>query len=445
MADTHDLIIIGGGPGGYVAAERAGAAGKNVLLIERAHLGGTCLNAGCIPTNTLLHSAKLYSKIQNASHYGVHADNARFDLAEVMGRKRRVIQTLRNGVAYQMARHHVTVRAGEAAFVDRQTVQIEGDLFTAPNIIIATGAHPVWPDVPGIEHAVTTTQLLDRETLPAEMVILGAGPLAVGLAAIYGMIGVKVSLVSPEARLLPDHDSELVHLLLLELHNVTLHLESDVQRITPDSVTAAHKGHQLTLPADTIVICGQRVPNVEGLGLEHTGLDYSAAGILVDEQQRTNLPGVYAIGDVTGRAMWAHAASRMAEVAVNHLLGIPDRFRVHAMPSVVYSDPEIASVGLTADQATAQGFRVKVGRLPLSANGRWVIENEGRRGLCKVVVDADTGRLLGVHLLAPNAPDLIFGAAAMLEDEFRTADLKQVLFAHPTVSEILKDSVYELR
>ncbi|MBC8171704.1 MAG: dihydrolipoyl dehydrogenase [Anaerolineae bacterium] len=445
---THyDLIIIGAGPGGYIAAERAGAQGKKVLLIEKAQPGGVCLNRGCIPTKALLASAKLYAQMQNAAKFGVMVENPRFDFSTALARKDRIVQTLREGVVYQMERRGVDLLTGIATFVDRRTIEVNGTPYQADHIIIATGSTSLRPKLPGVDlpHVLTLPQSLEITTLPEKMVMIGADPIALSVATIFALVGVQVMVISDQPELLPDFDPEIITTLKLELKPLLkLELNSQVRSIEPGQVHYEQNGQTLTLPADMVVVSAGRAPNVTEVGLERLDLDYDASGIRVDDRMQTNLPGIYAIGDVTGRSMWAHSASRMAEVAVSHMLGGHDRMRYQAIPLPVYTVPEVAAVGLTEAQAKAQGYTVQTARLPLNANGRFLTDYESKRGLCKIVVDAKTQILLGVQLIAPNATELIHGAAAMLADEFRVQDVRQLVFAHPTMAEIFRDTLHEL-
>lgn len=443
---NFDVIIIGGGPGGYTAADRLASCGKRVLLIEKAQLGGVCLNMGCIPTKTLLHSAKFFAQIGQAAKYGLHVDNLHADLAAIIARKDRVIAQLRDGIAYQMSRRAVTVVGGTATCIDLHTVRVHDAVFRGEKIIIATGASPIMPPLAGIDqpHVMTTTQMLAAESLPHELVILGGTEIALGFAAIYALLGVSVTLVSEARELLPHIEQDLLALMRLELPSIRFKLGTRVSAIHADHLRCENGDGSFTLAADCVLICGGRQPNISGMNLEALNLDLSGGRIRVDDSLRTNVPNIYAIGDVTGRSMWAHAAMRMAEVATNHILGSPDQMRWTQIPTVIYTYPEIASVGFTEAAAKAQGYTVKTARLPLNASGRFLAENDGRRGLCKVVVEAHSGVLLGAHMIAPNASEVIFGLAAMLADEFRVQDIQQVLFAHPTVSEIFKDTLYEL-
>lgn len=444
----YDVIIIGGGPGGYVAADRLGARGFRVLLVEREQLGGVCLNVGCIPTKALLHAAKLYTLALSASKYGVEIRSARFNWAAAQQRKASVVANLRDGVAYQMNRRGVTVVSGAAQVLDRQTVEVDGARYRGQHLILATGASPHVPPLPGVDlpHVYTPHTILSLEKLPKHMVVIGGGAIALGVATIFGLVGVNVHVVEAGAQLLPTLDAELTAMLAQELaaQDIILHLNTQAVAITPKAVQCRKLDGGFSLPADVVLISLERRPNVDGLGFERLDLDYSEAGVRVDEQMRTNVPNVYAVGDVTGLSMWAHSAARMAEVAAATIAGRKDRFRLAHVPTAVYTYPEIASVGLTEQAAKAQGLNVKTARLPFNANGRFMTENEGRRGLCKVVVDADTRALLGVHMIGATCSEQIFGAATMLEDEFRLEDAQQVVFAHPTVAEIIRDTLFEV-
>lgn len=440
--NTHDVIVIGGGPAGYTAAGQLAQAGQETLLIEAAKLGGVCLNAGCIPSKTLLHSAKLLAQMHNSAAFGIAAAPPQVDWPALMTRKNAVIDKLRNGVHYQMVRRRVAIANGHATFLDRTTVQVDGATHSARHLIIATGASPALPPFAGAEHLLTTTDLFALESLPPSLILVGAGPIALGVATIFALLGVAVTLVDAGNTLLPAFDPELVNILRHDLPPMQIVLGQPITALADNTLTLADG---TTHTAAAVVYAGERRPNIHNLGLETLGLDLTDGVIVVDEQMRTNLPNVYAVGDVTGLSMWAHTAQRMGEVAAHTLLGLPDRFRLAHVPTVIYSEPQLASVGLTEREARDLGYSVRVGRLPLNYNGRYLAEHDlETRGLCKVVVDAATNQLLGVHLVGGNASELIFGAAAMLADEFRVQDVQQVLFAHPTIAEVLKDTLYEI-
>lgn len=453
-ASRFDLIIIGGGPGGYVAADRAGAAGMRVLLIEKGALGGLCLNAGCIPSKTLLASAKLFNGLSVGAKFGVHVTGAEFRMGEVQARKARIVGSLREGIAYQMTRRGVTVVRGTASFIDRRTVSVDGRDYTAPRIIIATGARHVRPDIPGIDrpHVHNLSEALDLGALPRTLTVIGVDPLALGIATIFMLLGVNVAFVSEQETILPDLEPDLVSMLQLEMRKATFYLGHSVEQIDEGTVTIREGTHVHTLPADLVLYSAGRAPAFDGLGLERIGLDIGPLPhstepgrhfILVNDRLQTNLPGVYAIGDVTGLSMWAHSASRMAEIAVATMLGRNERFRPDLMPGILYTSPEVAWVGLTEAAARRDGHNVRTMRLPMNANGRFLTETEEKRGLCKLILDAETGQILGAHLMAPNASDLLASLIALVSAEFRAADLKAIPFIHPTMSEIFRDAAYE--
>lgn len=444
--DAYDLIVIGGGPGGYIAAERAGARGKKVLLIEQAELGGVCLNEGCIPSKTLLNSAKLYRKIQHAAAFGVHVEGASFDLPAVMARKAKVVKTLVKGVAYQMKRHHVEVVTGRARLVDSRTVAVGDQQFEARSIIIATGSSAAPLPVAGADlpHVITSKDALELEDLPSDLVVVGGGFIGIELASFFSAVGVNVTVIEMLPEILPYADPELAQAFRKHLRDVTFHLGAKVEEITAAGVTLSTGEASETVVADRVLACVGRRPNVEGLGLEEIGVDFDAKGIRVDDQMQTSIPNVYAVGDVTGILLLAHSASRMGEVAVSNMFGDADQMRYGAIPWVAYTDPELAGVGLTEAQAAAEGRTVQVAQLPFRANGRFLAEHEREPGVCKVIVDAESKLLLGVHMIGPSASEIIYGAAAMIEAELRVADIRELVFPHPTVSEIFRDTIWEV-
>ncbi|MBW4436748.1 MAG: dihydrolipoyl dehydrogenase [Pleurocapsa minor GSE-CHR-MK-17-07R] len=448
LESQYDVVVIGGGPAGYTAADRAASRGLKTLLVERDRLGGTCLNAGCIPSKALLASAKLFSSLRTAEKFGVMVSDARFDLPTANARVRRVVDTLRDGVAYQMDRRGVQVMHGHAVLRDDHHIDIDGTQVRAEHFIIATGSRPVTPAIPGLNlpHVWSTTDALYAERLPSRLTIIGGDILGLVFASIYSQLGVPVTVITPHESPAPDLDADVWSALQLEMKGVKFATSTQVAEITAKGLRFQGDKDEtiVELAADTILLCAGREPAFDGLGLEAAGVDTSGGHVHVDEQMRTSVPHIYAIGDVTGESRWAHAALRMADVAVNTMTGQPDRFRKAFVPLVLYSAPEAASVGLTEAQAAAHGHRVAAARLPMAANGRFLTEYEGKRGVCKVVTDADSGLLLGVHLLAPNASELIWGAAAMLEDEFRVRDAKEIVFPHPTMAESMRDVLFEL-
>jgi len=441
----YDLIIVGAGPGGYVAAERAGEQGKKVLLVEKGELGGVCLNCGCVPSKTLLNSAKVYHYATHGEAYGVRTENAAFDLATVMARKQKVIETLRKGVAGLMKRNKVTVVNGEARLVSRSEVKVDDEVYEGDNILIATGSSPARPPIPGIDNdcVLDSTRLLDIDAMPESLVVVGGGVIGCEFACFFGTLGVPVTVVEMLPEICPAVDAEIARILRQELskRNITFHVGARVESIGDGEVTFSVKETRETVKASHVLVATGRTCNVEGLGLEDLKVDFDRGGIQVDDRCATNVPGVYAVGDVTGRQWLAHSASRMGEVVVHNLCGRPDHMRYNAIPGVIYTTPEVATVGLTEAQAGEQGIPVKVGKMPMAASGRFLAEHDGGRGVCKVIVHAETNVLLGVHMIGGACSEMIFGAAAMIETEMRVKEIEEIIFPHPTVSELIRDTL----
>lgn len=445
MSEKKDLIIIGGGPAGYVAAERAGAAGLSVLLAEERHLGGVCLNEGCIPSKTLLNSAKIYYYATHGSAYGVNAGDVTFDFETAMARKAKVIETLRKGVAGLMKRFKVTVIEGRAKLSADRRVVVGDDTYEADNILVATGSSPARPPIPGIElpNVVDSSGILSLDKLPASLVVVGGGVIGCELACFFGSLGIPVTVVEMLPEICPSVDADLAKILRSELgkKNITFHLGARVEEITEDGVRFACGDTTETIESDLVLMATGRTCNVAGLGLEDLRVDFDRRGIRIDDRCATNVPGVWAAGDVTGQTWLAHAASRMGEVVVHNITGRPDRMRCEAVPGVVYTNPEIACVGLTEAQAKERGIAIRTGKMPMSASGRYLAENAGGRGMIKVVVDAANDALLGVHMLGGACSESIFGAAAMIETEMRVKEIEEVVFPHPTVCELMRDTL----
>ncbi len=449
MSDIYDLIVIGGGPAGYVAAERAAHHGKRVLLAEREHLGGVCLNWGCIPTKTLLASAKHYAHARHGAEYGVTAEEVAFDLGVAMKRKARVVGTLRKGVAGLMKRGKVAVVSGEAVLAGERTVRVGDETYAGDKLLICTGSRPARPPIPGADlpHVLTSKEMLDIDGLPERLVIIGGGVIGVEFACFAAMVGVQVTVVEMLPEIAPGVDADCAKILRQELgkqHGVEFHLGAKVTGITEDAVLltdAAGTGQQL--PADLVLMSVGRVPNVEGLGLEEQRIELDGRAIRTDERMRTNQPGVYAAGDVTGRSMLAHSASRMAEVAVNDICGVPDRMRYDAIPGVIYTQPEVAVVGRSEAACAEEGIPTTTLKMPMSANGRFLAEFTGR-GLAKIVVHEERRTVLGVQLVGGFASELIHSACIAIENELTVDNLREIIYPHPTQSEVMREPLFQL-
>lgn len=443
----YDLIVIGAGPGGYLAAERAGALGKRTLIIEKDRsLGGVCLNRGCIPTKALLNSAKIFYSAQHSEHLGVSISGAEYDLKKAMEWKAKAVSTLTKGVAYQMKRQNVDVVNGVGKIVKRNLVLVGSEEYEGNNIIVATGSSPIRLAIPGADkqQVMTSDELLEINRLPENLVIIGGGVIGIEFASYFSMLGTMVSVIELLPEILPNFDKDIGALMRASLKNCNFITGAEVVSIENGGVRFRKDGKEDALPADVVLQAVGRKPNVENIGLEEINVEFDRKGIEVNEKMQTNIPNVYAVGDVTGKSLLAHSAYRMGEVAVNNMFLRKDRMRYNAIPWVVYSYPELSGVGLTEDEAKKGGRNVRVGTLQMRANGRFVSEHGSEKGICKVVVDADSEVLLGVTLLGSYSSEIVYGAAAMIEAEFRVKDIKEVIFPHPTVSEIIRDTLWEM-
>ncbi len=443
-----DIIIIGAGPGGYEMAERAGHRGQNVLLIEKANLGGVCLNHGCIPTKTLLNSAKHYVHAKEAPEFGVTTGEVSIDLKKVMAWKQEVIETLRAGIAGLMKKSKVTVLNGEAKFIGPGKVDVDGEIHEGKNVVIATGGSPFVPPIPGADqaHVMTSKEILTIEELPESLVVIGGGVIGIEFASFFSSLGVKVDIIEMLDEIIPFMDRGQAKRFRAALRGkVDFNLGCKVTAIDGHDVKYTdQKGEERSINADVVLMSVGRVPNLGNMGFEEARLDFDRKGIKTDDQMRTNLPNVYAIGDVTGKSQLAHSATRMGEVALNTILGKPDRFRTNAIPWAVYSMPEIAGCGLTEEQAKEAGFTPESATLPLMMSGRFLAEN-GKKGPGQVTVvkDADTDVLLGVHMFGGYSSEIIWGVAAMIESELRVQDIQEIVFPHPTVGEVIRSTMFQ--
>ena len=444
----YDIIIIGAGPGGYVMAERAGHLGKKVLLVEKEHLGGVCLNCGCIPTKTLLNSAKHYVHAKEAPEFGVTTGEVKFDLTKAMAWKQEVIETLRGGIGFMMKKNKVTVVNGTAKLLGPRKVQVGETVYEGTNVIIATGSSPFVPPIPGAKqpHVMTSTEILNIDKMPETLTVIGGGVIGVEFASFFSSLGVKVDVIEMLEEIIPFMDRGQAKEFRRALKGkVNFNLGCKVTAIDGHDVKYTDaKGQSQSIQADIVLMSVGRVPNLAGMGFEEARLDFDRRGIKVDEQMRTNLPDVYAIGDVTGLSQLAHSATRMGEVALNTICGQPDRFRRNAIPWAVYSLPEVAGCGLTEEQAQAAGHKVQTASLPLTMSGRFLAEN-GKRGSgsVKVIKDAGTDVLLGVHMVGAGVSEMIYGAAVMIEAELRVKDIREIVFPHPTVGEVVRDTMFQ--
>ncbi len=449
----HDLLIIGGGPAGYVAAERAGHKGLNVLLFEKKTLGGVCLNEGCIPTKTLLYSAKNYENALHGDKYGVFADNVRFEYEKMVARKNKIIRKLVAGVKSKMSTNHVTVVEGEAMIQGRGAQGIEvvcnGETYTGKNLLICTGSEATVPSIPGLKEAgntiLTNREILDLKEQPKSLVVIGGGVIGMEFASFFNSLGTKVTVIEMLPEILGQNDFEISAMLrdIYTKKGIEFNLNAKVMQVEGNKVLFEKDGEQYTVEGEKILVSVGRRPVTQGFGLENIAVELHRGGIKVDEKMRTNIPNVFAAGDVTGFSLLAHTASREGEVVVNNLIGYNDIMRYNAIPGVVYTNPEVAGVGETEESARSKGIACKTVKLPMAYSGRFVVENEGGNGLCKVLVGEKHGEVIGVHMLGNPCSEMIYGACMAIEQEMTFDELKEVVFPHPTVSEIFKEVLFE--
>ena len=456
----YDLAIIGGGPGGYVAAECAGTAGLSVVLFEKNELGGVCLNEGCIPTKTLLYSAKVYDYAQHADLYGVSVEGASYDYARILKRKEKVVRKLVGGVRLKMKAAGVTVVKGEAVIRGRIVggfvLECDDQEYVVARLLICTGSEAVVPPIPGLRDGlgdvvVTNREILSLEERPGSLVVIGGGVIGMEFASFFNSIGTRVTVVEMLPKILGPMDDEISGMLqrLYAKRGVEFCLGCKVTGVEGhDVVYEDPSGQVCRVSGDRILVSVGRRAVLQGYGLETLGLELALNpagrpyGIKVDDRMRTSVPDVYAAGDVTGFSMLAHTASREGEVAVNDMLGVDDHMSYDAIPGVVYTNPEVAGVGLTEADAARKGIEVKVLKLPMAYSGRFVAENERGEGLCKMLVEPATGRVLGVHMLGNPSSEIIQSACIAIERQMTASQLRDIVFPHPTVSEILRETSF---
>jgi dihydrolipoamide dehydrogenase len=465
MTIQTDVAILGGGPGGYVAALRAAQLGAQVVLIEEDQIGGVCLNVGCIPTKALLRSAEVYRTFQRAEEFGFQVEGSVTpDWPAIQARKQRTAEQLVRGVGVLLRKAGVQVLQGRGRFVASKTLEVNSTdgarRVEAANVVIATGSRPIQLPLPGfvpstgsgqvLPDVIDSTGALGLEKLPQRLLVVGGGAIGVEFAEIFNAFGVQVTIVEMLSSLLPLMDADLGQALAWPFgqRGIEMLLDSRVTRV--DAVngglqaTVATPDGEKSLKTDKVLVAVGRRPNVEDLGLEVAGVRVEKTGIPVDAQMRTNVPGLYAIGDVTGGIQLAHVASQGGEVAVENALGHTTKLNLKTVPNCVYTDPEVASVGLTEAQARKQGYDVRVGRFPLNANGKALTYGE-TEGLVKVVSEDRFGEVLGLHIVAPHASDLVHEGGLALALEATLDEIASMVHGHPTLGEAVREAVLEVR
>ncbi len=460
-AGQKSVIVIGGGPGGYVAAIRAAQLGAKVTVIEKEHLGGTCLNIGCIPTKCLLHSAELVEDIKNqGKEIGVEVGSVKVNFPQVIAHKNAVSKQLTSGVAGLLKLNKVTKIDGTAAFTAPKMLEVtkadgSKEAMPADAIIVATGSVNAVPPIPGLKenpNCIDSTGALSLEKLPESMVVIGGGVIGLELACAYAAFGTKITVVEAMDHMLPMLDSDLTQVGVAHMKKmgISFALECPVQSVEESPVGAkvvctTKACDTVTFEAEKVLVAIGRKANTAMLDLEAGGLKNDRGRIIVNDRMETNVPGVYAIGDcVFGHAQLAHTASAMGEVAAENIMGLSAKYDETTNPTCVYMEPEAASVGLTEEQCKAKGIDYKVGKFPMSANGKALILNGGE-GLVKIIADAKYGEVLGMHIIGPRATDLIAEGALAIRLEATVDELISTIHSHPTVTETMREAALHLQ
>jgi dihydrolipoamide dehydrogenase len=447
----YDVAIIGGGPAGYTAAERAAADGLSTVLFEKNALGGVCLNEGCVPTKTLLYSAKVYDTIKHAQKYAVKAENPTFDFPKIIARKNKVVKKLTAGIRMKMTEHGVVVVNGEAEIKGRAadgtiTIACGEETYEAANLLLCTGSETVIPPIPGLAETEywTSREALQTKELPASLVIIGGGVIGMEFASFFNSMGTEVHVVEMLDKILGPMDKELSEMLQAEYakRGIKFYLGHKVTAVHGGEVTVEKEDESFVISGEKVLLSVGRRPVTKGFGLETLGVEPFRNGIKVNQYMQTSLPNVYACGDITAFSLLAHTAVSEAEVAVKHILGkAGDGMSYKAIPGVVYTNPEIAGVGKTEEELQAEGIPYTVKKLPMAFSGRFVAENEQGNGVCKLIL-AEDETVIGAHLLGNPASELIVIAGLAIEKGMKADELRSIVFPHPTVGEIIKEALF---
>ena len=443
MSCDYEVLVIGAGPGGYVAAIQAAKEGKKTAIVEGRHFGGTCLNIGCIPTKALIKGANIYHAIQSAAKYGVEGidlSRVAVNMTKLQANKEGVVKQLVQGVRGLLAANKVTVLNGTARFADEHTLLVNDKSVTADHIIIATGSKVSIPGFiaqEGTNNIVTSDEMLSISQLPKSVVIIGGGVIGVEFAYLLNRLGVKVTVVELMDRILPMVDKEISDMAKARLvkDGVTFYLGAKVQKIRDNQVIFQYESQEKAVPAQLILMAVGRSPNTDGLNAEKIGLEFDRKAIKADAHLRTNIPHIYAIGDVNGKVMLAHTASGEGEVAMDCICGRERIMHYDRIPSCIYLEPEIACIGLTEEQAReTYGDAVKVGKFPVRANGKSLVEGE-TDGMFKLILDSRYGEILGAHLYGLHVTEMISEIALAMQAEATAEELIHMIHPHPTVNE----------
>jgi dihydrolipoamide dehydrogenase len=440
-----DVIVIGGGPGGYVAAIKAAQSGLKTALMEKSELGGVCLNRGCIPTKSLLHAAGALRNMKEASAMGLQASDIGFDYAKIVAIKDSQVKTLTNGIQYLLNKNGVTVFSGQADIVSTNTVTVAGQKLDTRYIIIAAGSSPVKPPIPGINHTsvITSDEALALTRVPASMAIIGGGVIGIEMAFAFQSFGCSVAMIEMEPQIAPLMDADISKGLsvLLKKQGIQIYTGTKVQEIRQDSVLCSKGSENIRIPAQKVLVATGRTANGQSLSLDKLGIAHQKGIIGTDVYLRTNIPNIFAIGDVNGKYMLAHVASAEGIRAVGNITGKARPMDYSAIPQCIYTEPEAACVGLTEAEALNQRLDFKVSHVQAAANGKSLIDG-CTKGFVKIIAEKKNGRLLGVHILAPHASEMLAQCTAAIRFRATAKELEEVIFPHPSVSELIAEVVH---
>lgn len=446
----YEIAIIGGGPAGYNAAERAASNGLKTILFEKNAIGGVCLNEGCIPTKTLLYSAKVLDNIRSASKYGIIADsNPSFDFGKIIARKDKVVKKLTGGVKMKLTAHGVVTFKGEASILDEKDGNIRvvsgEEVFSVKFVLLCAGSETVIPPIKGLSEVDywTSKEALESKELPQSIAIIGGGVIGIEFASFFNSLGVKVTVIEMMPEILGAMDKETSAMLRSDYtkKGVRFLIDAKVTEVATGKVLVEKNGKTETIEVEKILVSVGRRPVSANLGVANLNIELQRSAVKVNEFMQTTHPQVYACGDITGYSLLAHTAIREGEVAINHILGVDDKMNYDAIPGVVYTNPELAGVGKTEEELTANGVNYHVLKLPMAYSGRFVAENEVGNGLCKLIIDDDE-RIVGCHLLGNPASELIVSMSMAIEQRFTLEEFKKQIFPHPTVSEIIRETLF---
>ena len=446
----YDIAIIGGGPAGYTAAERAGANGLRAVLFEKKAMGGVCLNEGCIPTKALLYSAKVLDGIKSAPKYGVSVEGApAFDMEKIIGRKNKTVQKLTGGVRMTVNSYGVTIVDKEAVIEGEGEegfhIRCDGEVYEVTYLLVCTGSDTVIPPIKGLSDVDdwTSREALDSTVLPSSLAIIGGGVIGMEFASFFNSMGVRVKVIEMMPEILGAMDKETSAMLRADYtkKGVNFYLNTKVTEVSDKGVTVEKDGKSSFIDADRILVSVGRKANITQVGLDKLNIELHRNGVVVDEHMLTSHPRVYACGDITGFSLLAHTAIREAEVAINHILGIDDRMDYDCVPGVVYTNPELAGVGKTEEELIAKGIYYRIQKLPMVYSGRFVAENELGNGLCKLIIDHND-RIVGCHMLGNPASEIIVVAGIAIQRGYTVDEFRKSVFPHPTVGEIYHETLF---